>query len=188
MWETMDYILQKNSELKTKQLKLNKTKCTWIRRKQQTTWFRNEWNLIGETVDQIKGGREKKYLWKRVSLNFSILQCLKTKNGSKSFNELHRHTHTCSTHANTHTQRSRQTWTNLPPVNTEIRIKKKKLEKSVKKVKRYANTNNWIISNLLSKDRRQQENNFKILKAKSVCHQRAQCHKNKNKAIFRQFT
>lgn len=137
---------------------------------------------------RLRVAQKKKYLWKRVSLNFSILQCLKTKNRPKSFNELHRHTHTCSTHANTHTQRSRQTWTNLPTVNTEIRIKKKKFEKSVKKVKSYANTNNWIISNLLSEVRRQRENNFKILKAESVCHQRAQCHKNKNKAIFRHFT
>lgn len=31
---------------------------------------------------------------------FSILQCLKTKNGSKSFNEPHRHTH--AVHMQTH--------------------------------------------------------------------------------------
>lgn len=134
MWETIDYILQKNSEFKTKQLKLNKMKFTWIWGKHQTTWFRNDSSPIGETLDQVKGGTEKKLFmvksFYKCSVFFNVWKLKMDLKVSMS----HTDTHICSTHANTHTQRRRQTRTN-PSANTEIRVKKKKLEKLAKEVK-----------------------------------------------------
>lgn len=108
-------------------------KFTWIWEKHQTTWFRNDWSPIGETLDQVKGGTEKNIYGKEFLKCSVFFNVWKLKMDLKvSMN--HTDTHTCSTHANTHTQKSRQTWTN-PSANTEISVKIKKLEKSAKKVK-----------------------------------------------------